>query len=367
MRIIFAGGYKTPDFGGVNSYMLCLSKQLISLGHECMVIRQGTKDERDIIDDVTFISLGLKGPRSLGFFLFNVIATWYIIKNRIKADVICFQSCYWNNFLCLFLKRKGYKVTCVIHSFACDNPKNSKLAGKVLLMLERLSTIGYHNIITVGRTMEQKVTQRLKKKAWIVRGGIFPPSNDDNTSLSVLSKLNLNSDGYYLTMARIEPVKKLEVLIEGFKKYKGDKKLVIGGNMQNAYGKLLEELAADDPRIVLPGSVFGEDKEDLLKHCFAYCLVSSSEGFPISLLEAMSYGKRSIVSRIDPNIEMLGEENGVWCEVDSKEDITKALLDMDRQTNRDVIEERIKNRVTSNFTWDKSADSFINAIRTFNK
>lgn len=365
MKIIFAGGYKTPDFGGVNSYMLCLSKQLKSMGHECVVIRQAVDSDTEVIEGVKFINLAVKGPRSLGFFLYNLIFTFYILRKEKWADVICFQSCYMNNILSLILGLKGYKVACIMHSFACDNPQNNVVVGKTLLLIEKLSTIGYNNIITVGESMAGLVKDRLNKNAWIVRGGIFLPNLKDELSSTILTRLGLEEDGYYLTMARIIPVKKLEFLIRGFKQYSGKRKLIIGGNVDNDYGRMLVDLASGDERIVFAGSVFGADKEQLLRHCFAYCLVSSSEGFPISLLEAMSYGKRSIVSKIGPNVEMLGEENGVWCKVDSSEDITAALLYMDKQIHREEIEERVKSRVINNFTWDKSAQSFIEAIQSF--
>lgn len=62
-----------------------------------------------------------------------------------------------------------------------------------------------------------------------------------------------------------------------------------------------------------PGVVYGEAKAALLQNCLAYCLVSSSEGLPIALLEGMSYGKIPVVTRIPSIQEVLEKYNiGLW-------------------------------------------------------
>ena len=367
MDIIFAGSYKTSDFGGVNSYMLCISKQLIKMGHNCTIIRQARKDEIEIIDGVRFINLRVRGPKSLGFFFFNLFVSTNIVRNNRKADVICFQTYFMNNILSYYLRRRGYLVTSILHSFACDNPKNGRVVGKTLLLFEKLSTLFSNNLITVGGNLAKLVEQRLGRKPWIIRGGIFLPSFDNDPTVPFLSSWNLRPDEYYLIIARIDPVKKIDVLINGFLQYNGNKKLVVAGNIGNDYGKSLIEMASSDQRIIFVGSVFGKEKEELLQNCFAYCLVSSSEGFPISLLEAMSYKKRCIVTKIDSIIEALGEENGIWCRVDSAEDITSALELMDKEEGRKEKEALIFSRVSSNFTWEKSAKAFLEVIDSIKK
>lgn len=362
MNIIFVGAYDTPDFGGVNEYMLRLSQQLEEKGHHCFVIRRSKRNYEQIIEGVKFINLAVKGPR-LFSLLFYLIASRFIIKNRIVADVVCFQSCFLYVLISKLLSSRGYKVCCVQHSFALDNPKNKRIIGQIVLLIEKLSTIGKVNIITVSEHNARLIKDRLKKEAAIVRCGINLPCND-NRETGVLDRLGLNADGYFLTISRINPVKKIDVLIKGFSKYTGGKKLVICGNIDNDYGKALVQLASNDDRILFVGPVIGNIKETLLENCFAYILVSASEGFPISLLEAMSYGKRCITSDIPPIKEALGNEHGYWCKVGNLEDITMQLFEMDKCDMRPIYEQALVNRVKNNYTWDNSADAFLAYIDT---
>lgn len=360
MNIIFVGAYDTPDFGGVNEYMLRLSQQLEKKGHHCIVIRRSKRNYEQIIEGVKFINLAVKGPRYMGFF-FYLVATRYIINNNMHANVICFQSCMLYNQCYKRLSPRGYKVCCVQHSFALDNPKNNKTIGRFILWMEKLTAMGKVNIITVSEHNARLIKDRLKKDAAIVRCGINLPDSQ-NSNNNVLESLGLKADDYFLTISRVDPVKNLDVLIKGFLKYKGSHKLVIGGNINNDYGKALVQLASKDNRILFAGPVLGENKEILLNNCFAYILVSSSEGFPISLLEAMSYGKRCVVSDIPPIKEALGDELGFWCKVRSADDVTKQLHEMDKCENRNTLEQGILNRVSNHYTWEIAADTFLNYI-----
>lgn len=88
---------------------------------------------------------------------------------------------------------------------------------------------------------------------------------------------------------------------------------MIGGDVDNAYGKTILERAKGCKNIIFPGVVYGEAKAALLQNCLAYCLVSSSEGLPIALLEGMSYGKIPVVTRIPSIQEVLEKYNiGLW-------------------------------------------------------
>ena len=362
MKIIFIGAYETADFGGINSYVLNLSIQLEKFGHQCMAIRLSNRNYSNVIQGIRFINIAVKGSKMGGASCYPK-AIDYIIKNDLNPDVVVFQSYFLAPYLDWKLKHRGIKVCYIQHSFACDNPKNNIVVNIISQTVEMISSIWAKNIITVGDNMCNLIKKRLHLTPAIVRGGIFMPVSTQFES-DILKRHALKEDEFYLTIARIDPVKNLHILINGFKAYKGNKKLVIGGNINNSYGQEIKRLAEEDSRIKFVGPVLGADKDTLLRHCFAYCMVSSSEGFPISLLEAMSYGKRCICSDIKPNIEALGKNLGNWCNVGSVKDITQSMTDMENDMNRIEKEKQIKNRVEMNFTWESSAKAFIEYITT---
>jgi poly(glycerol-phosphate) alpha-glucosyltransferase len=67
-------------------------------------------------------------------------------------------------------------------------------------------------------------------------------------------------------------------------------KLVLAGPDEMSVRSELESAAADGLNLEYAGAVFGEDKDRLLRSASAFVLPSFSEGFPMSVLEAWSYG-----------------------------------------------------------------------------
>lgn len=169
-------------------------------------------------------------------------------------------------------------------------------------------------------------------------------------------------------MGRLVQDKNPDCLIKGFMSSNyGDKQLVICGCAApgSPYEEYLHKLAIDCQNVIFTGDVFGADKDAILRNAWIYCLPSTLEGLPISLLEGMSYGKVCIASDIPANREALGE-SGIWVEKEKAEDITKALNEL--YTNYDKYSwqgEFNRTRAMANFSWEKKAKeyySFISSI-----
>lgn len=98
-----------------------------------------------------------------------------------------------------------------------------------------------------------------------------------------------------LFLGRLHPKKNLAALIDAWPKRAehNDWHLVIAGWDQGGYSRTLahaiEERYLTD-RIHLVGPLFGSDKDAAFRHAHAFVLPSLSEGLPMAVLEAWSYG-----------------------------------------------------------------------------
>jgi glycosyltransferase involved in cell wall biosynthesis len=81
---------------------------------------------------------------------------------------------------------------------------------------------------------------------------------------------------------------------------------------------------AKENGVVLTGFVKGKRLHSLLTNCRGYCLPSSHEGLPISLLEAMRYRVPVIVSDIPANLEV-GLEDSCYFPVGDVATLAKKL------------------------------------------
>jgi len=118
--------------------------------------------------------------------------------------------------------------------------------------------------------------------------------------MDYLESMGLTPRKYILAVGRITPEKGFDYLIRAYQKAAiEDFKLVIAGGVEaeSSYGDELKELAKGR-NVVFAGFVQGEKLEQLYMNTRLYVLSSLNEGFPLVLLEAMSYGLDVLVSDI---------------------------------------------------------------------
>jgi len=113
---------------------------------------------------------------------------------------------------------------------------------------------------------------------------------------------------HLLYLGRLSEEKGVGLLLDAFSSISGDVELVVAGT-----GPLDEELrvrAAGDPRVRFVGYMQGDALEDLVRQSRAVVIPSTwYENAPMSILEAMAYGKPVIGARIGGIPEMV--EDGV--------------------------------------------------------
>ena len=100
----------------------------------------------------------------------------------------------------------------------------------------------------------------------------------------------------------------------------------------------------------MTGFVQGEEFQELFSNTYLYCLPSDVEGMPISLLEAMSYGRNCLVSNINENTQVC-KDYATSFEKSNLEDLTEKLKDCLQGKNRHN-EEEISSYILEKYNWD---------------
>lgn len=363
MKIVFVGGYNILSQGGIENYILNLAQQLHKKGHHVYIISRGCENKNFSVNGISITQLKIK-ENLLSILIHNIYASWHLFKLSEKADVVNYQSIFLPFLYEWIPKLRGIKVVHTQHSFAQDNPKYSNKAKWIIRILYRLSGIIFSPIITVSEHNKTLIRRRLKKDATVINCGVNIPESSQQTE--ILETLDIKENEYYLTIGRIDPVKNLHVLIKAFLKHTKEQslKLVICGDMNNHYGEYLYSLARGDERIIFPGTVSGRDKEQLLSSCKAYCLVSSSEGFPIALLEAMAYGNICLCSDIPACKEVLSESMGFWCKVNDEQSLWDNMQKIESSSESyEDLKCRVRKRVEDSLTWEKISSQYIEYLQ----
>ena len=175
---------------------------------------------------------------------------------------------------------------------------------------------GNASVIRAVSSPEMRSLQQLfpLKKMILIPNGVNPVSNKNRA---------LNNATTYLFMARLHQKKGIVPLVKAWLvselNNRKNCRLVIAGPDQGELNTL-ELLINKSTNIEYVGSVYGEKKERLLNESTFFLLPSFSEGFPSSVLEAMSYGLICLISpgcnlpealTEDISMEILPEEGSI--------------------------------------------------------
>lgn len=115
------------------------------------------------------------------------------------------------------------------------------------------------------------------------------------------------------------------------------------------------------------GPIYGENKGEVLSKYDIMILTSRYEGFPVTVLEALSYGCPCIVSE-GTNLKSLIESNelGWGCTTnDISETIKRAILEY--RIKKINYREKVKLFIDENYTWDKIALLSLETLKDVNK
>jgi glycosyltransferase involved in cell wall biosynthesis len=116
------------------------------------------------------------------------------------------------------------------------------------------------------------------------------------------------------------------------------------------YVKELKNSAKDDLNIVFVGFQSGRPLEDLFVNSLAVVHPSESEGLPIAVLEAMSYGKVVLASDIPENMELI-KDYGFSFQNKNVSDLTSKLKELLVRDDLGEKGERAKKFVADNYNW----------------
>ncbi len=226
------------------------------------------------------------------------------------------------------LLRPKAKVIVTFHCLDRQHQKWGSFAKFMLWMGEWMTMRFAHEVIAVSTTLKHYSYEAYKRVVRYIPNGatINPPL----PASIIQQQFGLEKDQYILMVSRLVRHKGAHHLIQAYQQMNpailGNKKLVIVGDsaFTDEYVAEVKQLAADDDRIIFTGLQTGKTLQELFSNAYCFVLPSESEGLPIVLLEAGSYGKALIASDIPANREVV-EDHGILVPVANVDELRQAL------------------------------------------
>lgn len=344
--------------GGVEVVVTELARRMAALGHEVTCYdRSGadvmTGDAADcrarVVDGVRVIPVRTIDKKGLAALSSSYFATKVAIKDH--PDVIHYHA----EGPCVPLplaKRAGIRTVATIHGLDWQRAKWGKLASTYIKMGEKTAASKAGGLIVLSEGVRRYFMEAYGREAVFIPNGV--DAKEALPASVIKEKWNLEKDSYLLYLGRLVPEKRPELLIDAFRALETNKRLVIAGGSSDtlAYEKELRAATQGDNRIVFTGFVNGEPLAELYSNCYAYVLPSDVEGMPMSLLEAMAYGRCCVTSDIPECADVLAG-NGVTFEKGSVDSLRSALRDLLADAGRaGALGAAAKAHVEKTYNWD---------------
>jgi glycosyltransferase involved in cell wall biosynthesis len=306
LRIAMIGSRGVPaTFGGIERHVEEVGARLAARGHQVTVFcrpnyaRAGQRSHRGM----RLRSMPTVGTKHLDAIVHSGLST--LGAMAAAFDVLHYHAIGPGMLAPLprYLSRAGVVLT--VHGRDDERAKWGRGARAVLGTAGWLSARVPDATIVVGRHLERYYRDVHGRRAVYVPNGV--EATRPRPANGSLARLGLRAGGYLLFVGRLVPEKAPDQLLEAFAAVGGEHRLVLAGDSSftDRYAARLRELAGRDPRVVLPGFVYGAELQELYSNAAAFVLPSLLEGLPLTLLEAAAFGLPVVASSIPPHLEVL--------------------------------------------------------------
>ena len=303
-------------------------------------------------------SLGVYLPKNqFGLFPNSEKKEWKSIHKIIGVKV---KTKVWHSFhqeAVYFPKDKSVKKIVTIHDLNfLDRYKGSKKA-KMLESLQKL--ISQASAITfISNYTETIAKQHLIFPKDIVTQVIYNGVALNGSIKAEKPYWIIDKVPFLFSIGIIGEKKNFHVLIE-MMNYLPDLNLYISGKKGSAYANEIESLIISHKlvnRVFLTGEIEESEKNWLYKNCSAFVFPSKNEGFGLPVVEAMSFGKPLILSRLTSLPEIGGSKASYFLSYEPKSmaDTVKKSINDHSLEDRALLKERSKL-----FSWNKAAKDYL--------
>ncbi|MCW5978016.1 MAG: glycosyltransferase family 4 protein [Bryobacteraceae bacterium] len=339
VSVILISYFFPPVVGGAEIHGQRLAGALLAHGHSVRVLCSGGDPmpaaERWIDARGTPVrAFGSRWPSSWRGRVFALNVAWTLLKDRRTYDIAHFLLGGLQVLIGLPLARFLGKGTVTMFGGSGDlRELEATAVGRLeLRVLRRFSS----RVIALNPAMVREFTElgvspdRIVTLPCEVDPADFRPC-DAEERRRLRRELGLAADaGVVVFTGRFVPSKRLSLLVAGFARLaprRPSAKLILVGDGP-ARPEVVERIreAGLESRVVLAGMAGTERVRQWLQASDVFALVSSEEGIPCSLIEAMAVGLPSLVTDI-PAMSQLIEHgvNGIRVPVDDEQAVAREL------------------------------------------
>jgi glycosyltransferase involved in cell wall biosynthesis len=359
VRIALVGTRGIPaNYGGFETFAEELSTRLVERGHQVTVYCRQTHAEP------RYRGVRLQYLPTIRHKYFDTIAhtalsTWHLLRHRPDVALYCNGA---NAIFTLWPRLFGVPVALNVDGIERRRKKWNRAARAWYLVSEWLSKFCPTVVVTDALTIQEYYRRRWGKAS------VFIPYGAEVgkvASAEVLDGLGLQAGRYFLYVSRLEPENHPLEVRQAFEQVVTPMSLALVGDAPYAPEYIRRVRDTSDPRIVMPGAIYGVGYRELGSHCFAYIHATEVGGTHPALIEAMGRGALVLYRNTPENAEVAGDA-GIPFEPGELVATLRRVLDMP-EFDRERLRHAAMARVREHYSWEAVTDAYEGLLKAMMK
>jgi glycosyltransferase involved in cell wall biosynthesis len=350
VRIALLGTRGIPaNYGGFETFAEELSTRLAERGHQVTVYCRQPHPE-PIYRGVRLQYLPTIRHKYFDTIAHTAISTLHLLAHRTDVALYCNGA---NAIFTPWPRLLGMPVALNVDGIERKRKKWNTAARAWYLASEWLSKFCPTAVVTDARTIHDYYLARYHKQSVFIPYGA---STGKVATTAALDKLGLQPGRYFLCVTRLEPENHPLEVRQAFETVVTDMKLALIGDAPYAHDYIRRVRDTTDPRVMMPGAIYGAGYHELQSHCFAYIHATEVGGTHPALIEAMGRGALVLYRNTPENAEVAGDA-GIPFEPGDLPLKLRQIFSLS-DFERDSLRRKAMERVRACYSWEVVTDAY---------
>ncbi|MFN3322852.1 MAG: DUF1972 domain-containing protein [Bryobacteraceae bacterium] len=350
MKIAIVGTRGIPaNYGGFETFAEELAQRLVLRGHDVTVYcRQ--RNPSSLYLGARLVYLPTIRHKYFDTIIHTFLSTLHLLVRRQDAALYCNAA---NAVFTWMPRLLGTPVALNVDGLERNRKKWNALARAWYFVSERLATICPTVIVTDAEQIREYYLARYRAPSTFIPYGA---ETGKVSTRAVLERLGLEPGRYFLYVSRMEPENNALLVREAFETLDTAMKLALVGDAPYAHDYIRRVRETNDPRVLLPGAIYGAGYRELGSHCFAYIHATEVGGTHPALIEAMGRGALVLYLDTPENAEVASGAGIAFTHSNLAEQmrLVLAMPEEERERYRRLAVERVRER----YSWDAVTDAY---------
>lgn len=283
-------------------------------------------------------------------------------------DIVIFHQVYAPEYIKIskILRQKKIPYIIVPHGSLTTEAQKTKRIKKILGNI-LFSPFIKHAAAIQCLSEKEKVNTNIKVPKFIGTNGCIIPSRHKHSFTTNKTR--------FVYIGRLDcHIKGLDIMLDAFKlvkdsPYKDQFELRIYGPAYKGSYAFIHEMIAEralNDCVSVHSPVIADEKEQVLLESDVFIQTSRSEGMPMGILEALSYGLPCLITTGTTLGDLVKQHDSGWVADTNAQSVFENIVCVINENN--TLSEKSKGAIkliSNHFTWDKVTYDNINAYRKY--